>query len=95
MPIRCVGAVALCGPKSGPIADLFVSIRTILANRLGNAFQPYTVEQIHGTLIGLDGVPEPRDRSVLNRNYLEHFGLRDPWTSAGRFGRSRASLPSR
>jgi hypothetical protein len=76
MDRRWVSAVALYGPKTGEVRDLLESVQATLARQLGAAFLPYALEQIHGTLIGLNAVREPATGALLSQYYLEHRGAR-------------------
>jgi hypothetical protein len=76
MDRRWVSAVALYGPKTGEVRDLLESVQATLARQLGAAFLPYTLEQIHGTLIGLNAVREPATGALLSQYCLEHLGAR-------------------
>lgn len=49
--------VALYGPKPAPLARLIARCQAYLAEHCP-AFQPYRLEQIHGTLVGLERTPE-------------------------------------
>ncbi len=53
--------VAWYGSKPAPLAELISECQRRVALRLGTAFHPYAIEQIHSTLISLDprGVPRP------------------------------------
>lgn len=73
---RWVSAVALYGPKTGEVRNLLESVQTTISRQLGAAFLPYTLEQIHGTLIGLNGVREPATGAIISQYYLEHRGAR-------------------
>ena len=76
MDRRWVSAVALYGPKTGEVRDLLESVQATIARQLGAAFLPYALEQIHGTLIGLNGVRDPATGALLSQYYLEHRGAR-------------------
>jgi hypothetical protein len=72
-----VTAVSLYGPKSGPLRDLLAWVQDTVAAELGGSFAPYRLEQVHGTLVVLSGVPDDRvPGAVLNEYYLERRGLR-------------------
>jgi hypothetical protein len=71
-------AVAFYGAKTGPFKDLLVAVRDILHRTIGKEFIPYTLEQIHGTLIRLDGVPEEHDKAFVNDRYYEITGFAHP-----------------
>jgi hypothetical protein len=76
MDRRWVSAVALYGPKTGEVRNLLESVQATIARQLGGAFLPYALEQIHGTLIGLNGVREPATGAIMSQYYLEHRGAR-------------------
>lgn len=76
MDRRWVSAVALYGQKTGEVRNLLESVQATIARQLGTAFLPYTLEQIHGTLIGLNGVREHATGAVISQYYLEHRGAR-------------------
>jgi hypothetical protein len=76
MDRRWVSAVALYGPKTGEVRNLLESVQMTIARQLGAAFVPYTLEQIHGTLIGLNGDREPATGVLISQYYLEHRGAR-------------------
>ena len=76
MDRRWVSAVALYGPKTGEVRDLLESVQATIARQLGAGFLPYALEQIHGTLIGLNGVRDPATGALLSQYYLEHRGAR-------------------
>lgn len=76
MDRRWVSAVALYGPKTGEVRNLLGSVQATITRQLGSAFLPYTLEQIHGTLIGLNGVREPATGALISQYYLEHRGAR-------------------
>ncbi|HEY1915615.1 MAG TPA: hypothetical protein VGH27_08570 [Streptosporangiaceae bacterium] len=76
---RLVTAVALYGPKTGEFRRLLKTVQGICRQRLGDAFRPYTLEQIHGTVIRLDGLPGPAGAgpagaAPVNQRWLEHTG---------------------
>jgi hypothetical protein len=73
---RWVSAVALYGPKTGEVRSLLESVQARIARQLGAAFRPYALEQIHGTLIGLNAVREPATGALISQYYLEHQGAR-------------------
>ena len=75
--------VALYGPKPSPLADMFAAIQTELSDQLGNAFAPYALDQIHATLVGLEGYRT--DVGVLNGNLLDTVGADRPMDLEGLF----------
>ncbi len=44
------------GPKPAPFAEKICLLQSVIAEQLGDCFKPYTVDQVHGTIIGLEGV---------------------------------------
>lgn len=71
-----VSSVALYGEKTGPLRHLLATTQKIIAAHLGDTFRPYTLEQIHGTIMGLDGVADPSSGEFVNRYFLELTGER-------------------
>jgi hypothetical protein len=70
MADKLVSAVALYGPKERAFQVFLDTIQGILGERLGTRFRPYRLDQIHGTIIRLDGVPRESHRGVINGCYL-------------------------
>jgi hypothetical protein len=70
-----VSAISLYGAKPGPLRNLLASIQGTAAARLGTAFVPYTLEQVHGTLVVLTGWRD-EEGGVINQDYLEYRGER-------------------
>lgn len=68
---RLISALAWYGPKQGALRDLLIRVQELVAAQVGPAFRPYTLEQVHATLIALDGVVDPGSGVVVN----EAFGL--------------------
>ena len=74
MGSRFVSAVAFYGPKAGRLRELVAGVQDLIASHVGRDFLPYTHEQVHATLIALNGV---RDGGTLVNEYmLELAGLR-------------------
>jgi hypothetical protein len=71
---RFVSAVAFYGPKAGRLRELLTGVQAVLTEHLGGAFRPYTLEQVHATLIALNGVRA--GGAVVNEYFLEHAGVR-------------------
>ncbi len=69
-----VSLVAFYGPKERRLDGYVAALQDRLCNLLGGAFKPYAPEQVHGTIIGLEG--ERDGERVLNRGYLECRGER-------------------
>jgi hypothetical protein len=58
MRAKYVTAAALYGTKKGPLRELLQATQEILRSQLGTRFRPYTLDQIHSTLIRLDWQPD-------------------------------------
>jgi hypothetical protein len=82
MPDLIVTAVAFYGPKDGALKELAGSVQAILGEQLGDSFRPYTLDQIHGTVIRLDGFTDPQTGSVVSLRYRESPALRPPMDHA-------------
>lgn len=67
MGSRFVSAVAFYGPKAGRLRELVAGVQDLIARHVGDDFRPYTHEQVHATLIALNGV---RDGGTLVNQYL-------------------------
>jgi hypothetical protein len=75
--------VALYGPKPQALADLVLEIQSGLSDQLGDAFSPYTMEQIHATLVGLEGYRT--EAGIMNSSLLETGGAPGPMDLDGLF----------
>lgn len=69
-----VTLVAYYGAKPPAIAALVQSLQEELSRQLGAAFEPYKVEQVHATIIGLEAYR--RGAEILNLNFQELRGER-------------------
>jgi len=49
-------------------------VQALIAEHVGAGFRPYTLEQVHATLIALNGVRE--GGTIVNEYLLEHAGVR-------------------
>ena len=74
MGTRFVSAVAFYGPKTGALGELLAGVQALIAGHVGDAFRPYSPEQVHATLIALNGVRE--GGAVVNEYLLAHAGVR-------------------
>ena len=74
MATRFVSAVAWYGPKTGPLRGLLAGVQALIAEHLGDDFLPYSPEQVHATLIALNGVRA--DGAVVNEYFLTQAGVR-------------------
>lgn len=73
---RFVSVVGLYGPKDGPLRDFLAGLQALIAEHAGDRFRPYALDQVHATLIALDGVADPDTGSIDNYYYLKHTGTR-------------------
>lgn len=74
-----ISVVALYGPKAEPFRSLITEVQRMIRSHVGDElFSPYALEQVHATLISLDGVREPDSpgSAVLNANFLTRAGER-------------------
>jgi hypothetical protein len=69
-----VTAVAFHGAKTGALRNLLETVQAITGEKLHDGFRPYTLDQIHGTVIRLDGVTDPQTGLIVNQRYLELTG---------------------
>lgn len=58
------------GEKATDCAQLIRNLQQFLAGSLGGSFRPYSVEQVHGTIVGLEGV-RGGDR-IRNENFRRY-----------------------
>ena len=58
------------GPKPGPFAEKICLLQSVIGEQLGSCFEPYTVEQVHGTIIGLEGA---RFGTLIRNNNFWRF----------------------
>jgi hypothetical protein len=74
MGSRFISAVAFYGPKTGRLRELLAGVQALIAEQVGGDFRPYTLDQVHATLIALNGVRERG--TIVNEYLLEHAGER-------------------
>ena len=74
MESRFISAVAFYGPKTGRLHELLTGVQAQIAEHVGNDFRPYTLDQVHATLIALNGVRA--GGTIVNEYLLEHAGER-------------------
>jgi hypothetical protein len=72
---QLITAVALYGTKTGALKGLLEAVQAILSERLRDEFRPYTLDQIHGTVIRLDGVTDTQTGLIVNQRYLQLTGI--------------------
>jgi hypothetical protein len=73
---RFISAVAFYGPKTGPLRELLAGVQALIEEQAGGDFRPYSLEQVHATLIALDGVRDPETGAIVNEYLLAHAGVR-------------------
>jgi len=71
---RFISAVAFYGPKTGTLRELLTGVQARIAEHVGGDFRPYSLEQVHATLIALNGVRA--GGTIVNEYLLEHDGVR-------------------
>jgi len=74
MESRFISAVAFYGPKTGRLHELLTGVQAQIAEHVGRDFRPYTLDQVHATLIALNGVRA--GGTIVNEYLLEHAGER-------------------
>jgi hypothetical protein len=74
MESRFISAVAFYGPKTGRLRELLTGVQALIAEHVGGDFRPYTLDQVHATLIALNGVRA--GGAIVNEYLLEHAGDR-------------------
>ena len=74
MESRFISVVAFYGPKTGRLRELLTGVQALIAEHVGNDFRPYTLDQVHATLIALNGVRA--GGTIVNEYLLEHAGER-------------------
>ena len=74
MGSRFISVVAFCGPKTGRLREFLTGVQALIAEQVGEDFRPYTLDQVHATLIALNGVRV--GGTIVNEYLLEHAGER-------------------
>ena len=74
MGSRFISAVAFYGPKTGRLRELLTGVQALIAEHVGGDFRPYALDQVHATLIALNGVRA--GGTIVNEYVLEHTGER-------------------
>jgi hypothetical protein len=72
---RFISAVAFYGAKAGVLGGLLAGVQELIARHCGEWFRPYSLEQVHATLIALNGVRDPATGAIVNEYFLEHAGV--------------------
>ena len=75
MTSRFISVVAWYGAKAGTLASVVDGVQALVASHVGDFFRPYTPEQVHATLIALNGV-RSEGGAVVNEYLLAHEGVR-------------------
>jgi len=75
VPAELITAVALYGTKTGELKGLLETVQALLSESLQGGFRPYTLDQVHGTVVRLDGVADARTGRIANLRYLEVTGI--------------------
>lgn len=88
-----VTLVAYYGKKPSAIEALIRSLQEELNHRLRSAFEPYEVDQVHATIIGLEALREGSE--IVNVNSQELRGERRPmnWAKILNFIDTTSRLP--
>src|SRR5260370_38340600 len=79
---RFISAVAFYGPKTGRLRELLAGVQALIAAQVGDDFLPYSLEQVHATLVARDAVRD--GGAVINESSHAHAG-----------GRQEMNLPPR
>ena len=74
MGARFISAVALYGPKTGAARSFLTGVQGLIAEQVGDGFAPYTLEQVHATLIALNAMRDPDTGAVVNEYFLTLTG---------------------
>lgn len=83
--------VAFYGEKPSRLADVLNSCRTAVdGSPLGDSFEAYRAAQVHGTICGMESLPDARG---LNRNLFAKHGVRSRMDLSGIEGVVRRRLP--
>jgi hypothetical protein len=70
---RFISAVAWYGPKTGRLREVLAEVQARIAEHVGGDFRPYTPEQVHATLIALNGVRA--GGTIVNEYLLTNAGV--------------------
>ncbi|NES85178.1 MAG: hypothetical protein F6K10_29290 [Moorea sp. SIO2B7] len=64
-----VSLVAFYGSKDAELKSLILLLQDCIANRLGSKFERYSLGQVHGTIIGCEGLQT--EKGILSKWFLE------------------------
>lgn len=70
---RNVTLVAFYGEKPEPLSALIDAVQSLARRLLGNDFAPYAMEQVHATIVGLEGA-RCETGEFVNANYVSLRG---------------------
>src|SRR6266704_1015247 len=81
---RFISAVAFYGPKTGRLRELLTGVQALIAEHVGGDFRPYAPDQVHATLIALNGehagerreMDLPRVMDILARRFATPLRVR-------------------
>jgi hypothetical protein len=76
VPAQLITAVALYGTKAGELKRLLETVQALLSENLRDGFRPYPLDQVHGTVVRLDGAADAQTGRIVNLRYLEVTGIR-------------------
>src|SRR5881394_3532147 len=60
------------GPKPAALGEKIRLLQSMLTEQLGSGFKPYALEQVHGTIIGLEGARV--GMHIRNENFRRYRG---------------------
>ena len=75
---KFITAVSFYGAKDDALAELLSEVQEVIRRRLGSDFLPYTLDQIHGTLVSLSPVVLLENGLVLNKHFHDVAGTVTP-----------------
>jgi hypothetical protein len=83
---RRATVVAFHGPKPPALTDLVERMQAFAADRLGTAFRPRPLADVHATVIGLENGPPRLDPAPLAGEIVEALDRERPRLQLGGFG---------
>lgn len=75
---KFITAISFYGAKGDALAGSLSEVQEVLRLRLGSDFSPYTLDQIHGTLVSFAPVVLLENGLVLNKHFHEVTGTVTP-----------------
>jgi hypothetical protein len=88
--------VAYYGKKPAELSNLIREVQGTLIGVLSDAyFYPYDIQQVHSTIIGMEGMP--KDKTIINKNFQALRGELRPMDvdNAVKFIRTTSMMPMR